>query len=150
MINILLKRGEFKMKREGIRMKKKEKMSNVIAVSIIMILCSMFIVFVNVEKIQASPITEESYQSSEFFSITNNEGTWDNGIWAAQTYDPDTGVYQNMTKTLANKANRDEAGTGPGPVYMDTASGDSANVNGYWYTPASKKLRYLLVIKNQQ
>ncbi len=47
--------------------------------------------------------TRTVYKSSEYFSTTSGDGTWDNGIWSANVIDTTAGTYTVMTGVGSGK-----------------------------------------------
>lgn len=76
-----------------------------------------------------------TFKSSEYFNVGKGDGTWENGVWSAETVNPETNVYTKMTCVVKN--------TDFGNVYAPTSGGNdhyvgaeriSPPTNGQWST----------------
>ena len=82
--------------------------------------------------------TEERlvYQSSTNFSIETGDGTWDDGIWAAQVLNPDTDTYTNLTYGMSY-GNWSADGTAEADVYGVNENMNDHVVGAYRIQPPS-------------
>ena len=85
----------------------------------------------------ASDDTDERlvYQSSENFSISSDDGTWDGGVWAAKMVDPETDEVIAITETVEL---RDGMGADAEQASAFQASAGGQAVSAYRIMPAPR------------
>lgn len=110
---------------------KKFKKFTILALTVLIII-NQFAFMVSAFDESSTEETEtQVYKSSDSFSVSDGDGTWNGGMWIAQKFDGTS--YTPMTNSGA-KGNRDKAGTGNADVYYGTNVNNSPNLNAWWVT----------------